>query len=222
MIDDLHAIINFATNKGVTGYHKPEDIDNEIHAVSMDLWMRFWKDYAKTQTLNDYMAPFEVQEILNPEESPEQLLAGEIQPLGSSVAMTKVIEHPTLVETGEGKRVKIVERAFWASERNDPVAPPTEDRPICCFASRSGGLFSIEFLPVTLTNVKVYGLRKPVKAVWPYTISSTGRRVFNVTDTTYQDLEWTELLFGTFRDQLLDNMMINLREFPMKAQAPQT
>ncbi len=205
MIDQLHAIINFANDKGLTGYHSSEDIDNEIHAVSTQLWMGFWNEYAKTQKLNDYMAPFEVKEKLTP-------AADSDNDLISKVEMEEIIEHPTLVEVvASGTTVEIVERAFWAKHKSDPVAPPTADFPVCLFASRnSGGFFTIEVMPKDLGEIRVYGLRKPVKVVWGFTIATSGRRTYNASEST--ELEWSELLFGTIRDQLLNKMEINLRE----------
>lgn len=215
MLNDLHKIINFATNKGVTGYHKPEDIDREIHAVSVELWKEYYKHYALTQELHDYMSPFEEEEIVTPSTDQNNSLI-------ASVAMQKVIEHHTLVEMSEtGRPVDVVDRAFWSTVKIDPVAPPTANYPMCCFAKRTDEKFQVEFLPKDIGKVRIVGLRKPIKPVWKYDISTDGRQVFNTDgqyplNSTFQDLEWTELLFNTIRDRMLDNMFINLREFPIK------
>lgn len=206
MINDIHSIINFATDKGVTGYHKPEDIDNEIHAVSTDLWQKFFDQYAITKKISSYMSPFEVVDI--------DLV---VSTLGK-VVMIKEIVHPTLVlDSITSKEIHIRERYQWGKEINDPIAFPTTDYPICLFADKTDNKFNVEVLPVEIEKVTIYGLKKPAKPVWTYTIGSDGRRVFDATATnpdggTYQDIEWSELLFNDIRNRVLKVMGINLRE----------
>lgn len=200
LINDIHNIINFATDKGVTGYHKPEDIDNEIHAVSTDLWQKFYDQYAITKKISSYMAPFEVKD-------------GALTLTGTgATSMTKEIEHPTLVLDNEDREVKMRERFQWGREIKDTISPPTVEYPICIFASRTGNVYNIEVLPVDVSSITVYGLRKPLKPNWTSTIGTDGRRVFNDQDPDFQDIEWSELLFNDIRNRVLTVMGINLRE----------
>jgi hypothetical protein len=213
LLNKIHQIINFATDKGVTGYHTPGDIDNEIHAVSTDLWQKYWDEYAKTRKVSSFMSPFEVKD-------PSLSVNSE-----GEATMTKTIEHPILVvgtgAASEEKEVHIRERDQWQKEINDPVAPPSEDYPICLFGSKDNTVetpvFSLEVRPTSMTEVTVYGLRKPNKPVWTYSIDSSGRRVFdegatNPNGENYQDIEWSELLFNDIRNRVLIVMGINLRE----------
>ncbi len=206
MINDIHNIINFATDKGVTGYHKPEDIDNEVHAVSTDLWQSFYDEYAITKKVSSYMVPFEVKDN------------GIVVNSNGDAVMTKEIEHPTLVlDAVTSKEIHIRERFQWGKEINDPISPPSIEYPICLFASKSSNLYNIEVLPASISSITVYGLEKPKKPVWTYIIDGNGRRSFDSTATnpdgsTYQDIEWSELLFNDIRNRVLKVMGINLRE----------
>lgn len=205
-IDLLHKAINFPTDKGVTGYHKSNDIDREIHAASMDLWKKYYNEYARTQKIHDYLSPFEKKDTII------------IDAGGLTATMNIAIEHPTLALMESGQKVDIIERAFWNSHINDPVAPPTTDLPIITFATRdANGIYTIDIQPSILVTEKlvIYGLAKPVKPLWGYTIGASGRRVYAATGGTNGDsvhLEWSETLFGDLRDRVLVKMGMNLRE----------
>jgi hypothetical protein len=238
LLDQIHSIINFATDKGVTGYHKPADIDSEIHAVSTDLWQKFYDEYAKTKKISSYMAPFEVVDTLTiPNADVPASGSGDsaTPAIYAGIAtMTKEIEHPTLVlgtkntydagppvveaeaDDVTDKEVHMRERYQWAKAINDSVAPPTPDYPICLFSTKDNTsdspYFTIEVRPTSMTSITVYGLRKPVKPNWTYSIDATGRRVFNGSNENFQDIEWSELLFNDIRNRVLTVMGINLRE----------
>lgn len=205
LINTIHEIINFATDKGVTGYHPPDAIDREIHAVSTKLWQKFYDEYARTRKISSYMSPF----MIDPDV---------VTMTDGSGTMNTEIEHPVLVLVdATEKEVEILERFQWGQAISDPVAPPTADYPICVFSQKADGKFSIEARPTTIASVRVYGLRTPKKPVWTYTIDNVGRRVFdkdatNPDGSTYQEIEWSELLHDDIRDRVLKVMGINLRE----------
>jgi len=104
---------------------------------------------------------------------------------------------------------------------SDPVSPPTPDYPSCIFKQKVSDLFLIDVVPPTgITAITIYGLRKPKKPVWTYDIDPTGRKVFNTNGAfpqggTFQDIEWSELLFNDIRNRVLKVMGINLRERDM-------
>jgi len=212
-IDLLHRAINFVTDKGVTGYHNPKDIDTEIHAASMDLWKKYYDEYAKTQKIHDYLSPFEKKDTIT------------IDAGGITATMNIAIEHPTLAKMENGQKVNIIERAFWNSHILDPVAPPTTNLPVITFATRDDkDIYTIDINPSILVTEKlvIYGLAKPVKPLWGYTIGASGRRVYAATGGTNGEsvhLEWSETLFGDLRDRVLVKMSMNLREQPTVQEA---
>lgn len=63
-IQDIHDRVNFATKKGLTGYHPPEKITSEVHAESMNLWREFVKQFEKTSLIDVYLRPFQIQEVV--------------------------------------------------------------------------------------------------------------------------------------------------------------
>lgn len=56
--------VNFATKKGLTGYHTPEQITAEVHAESMNVWRKYMEAYRETKILDVLMRPFQVQEVV--------------------------------------------------------------------------------------------------------------------------------------------------------------
>ncbi len=63
-IKTIHDRVNFATKKGLTGYHSPEKITDEVHAESMNLWRNYADLFKKNRTMDVMVRPFQVQEIV--------------------------------------------------------------------------------------------------------------------------------------------------------------
>lgn len=63
-IKTIHDRVNFATKKGLTGYHTPEQITEEVHAESMNLWRKYVEQFQKFRVLDVYLRPFQSQEVV--------------------------------------------------------------------------------------------------------------------------------------------------------------
>lgn len=207
LIETLHRIINFANDKGITGYHSPQEIDDEIHAAQLQLFKDWSERYAIDQRVHDYLKPFEIYPI------PTVNLATGVGDWPDG------IEHPTLITTDTDVAVEICDTGKWATKINDPVAVPSAEFPICRIAGKdtSDETFKVEVKPTTISSLKVYGLRAPKAPIWNYTIGAEGTLEFAETggvigDGNSVDLEWSELHWGTIRAKVLEIMGINLRE----------
>ena len=53
--------VNFYAGKFNTGYFDPQDIAREIHVESMNIFEKYYDEFAKTQKISDYLRPFKAQ-----------------------------------------------------------------------------------------------------------------------------------------------------------------
>jgi len=63
-ISDLVNRVNFATKKGLSGYHSPDKIVTELHAESLNLWREYIKLFEKIRVMDTYLRVFQQQEIV--------------------------------------------------------------------------------------------------------------------------------------------------------------
>jgi len=200
MIDELHKMINFLHDKGITGYHPSDKIDAEIGAVSIELWNKYYELYQKTQKIHDFLSPFEV-------------VSEAISIINGKCTIPKAlnIEHPTLVMLDDDTEVSVVSRAQWGKTIKDPVAPPSEQYPKCVFSKKDDSGYLVEWRPRDISaKAFFWGLKKPVKPKWGYTITADGIRAYDKSTST--NLEWSELLYPDIRDRVCIKLGINLRE----------
>lgn len=192
-ISYIHDFIKFITGKGQTGYHSPEEIDDAIHVSSRMLFDEKKKVYEETREITVDLLPF----ITDPTS---------LSLNGSGIATIPGTFKYLVAMTGgtNGVDVTEVDKGSLAYHINDPLCPPSADYPICAFYKTT-----IQFYPITLTNVKITYLKEPIKPVWAYTIVSN-RFVYD--DASSIDIEWGEENHNEIIMKTMDYLGINLRE----------
>ncbi|HDZ26200.1 hypothetical protein LCGC14_1022970 [marine sediment metagenome] len=201
LITRIHNIVNFAVNKGFTGYHSPPEIDNEIYAVIMDTYNEFASEYAKNSRIRDYMAPFLVTEEKVDKSSTD-----------GSFEKPDKFEHSVLLQHEDLTEIEEIDNAAWAFRIKDPVSPPSAEYPICKFNSTTFSILPVKNTaapPVAYPKVLLTYLKTPTPAVLKYTVQN-GRIIVNDAGST--EIEFGPLLHNTIRDKVLSALGINLRE----------
>lgn len=192
-INDIHDFVNFLTGKDQTGYHSPEEIDLAVYNASKTLFNEEYAKYSVTQQVTDDMAPFMV--------GPTALF------LDGTGSAPKPWDYRYVTSLRSGTSqidVDIIDEAFWGNRSNDPVCPPLSTYPICIFYKDR-----IQFLPTTLSNVKITFFKDPGKPIWAYNIVSN-RFVYD--DTNSVDIEWNPLKHKRITMLAMSYLGINLRE----------
>lgn len=189
-IQKLHDRINFATKKGLTGYHSPAQIDNEVNAESMNLWLKYTPLFEKDSDIAAILDPFKRNETVT-------LTSG-------TGSMTAAFQRPTGVFTSGGIKIDIVDIGMWADRINHPLKTPTTDYPACYFANQQ-----IIVRPTSLTQAIVHYLKYPTTAVYGYAINGT-RYVYD--DATSVDFDWPKSVHDQVMNRVLSNLGINIRE----------
>lgn len=110
--------IQLANRKGLSPYYSPEQISEEIHTESLNLWKKYVQEFERTQLLSVYMDAFREKETVT-------LTAG----VGTLVDSLQQYRTAIMLPTSDIE-VKLKDIGHWASAVNDSVRVPTADYPI--------------------------------------------------------------------------------------------
>lgn len=193
LIKTIHDRINFAIKKGHTGHIPPDQIDNEIHAESMNLWKKYVEEFERTSKIAMFLNPFKKTELIT-------------LTSGSGVTTNDNINDiiPISVGTSSDVEIDILSRADYLNRINHPIKALETEYPICLI---DNGTISV--LPNTISSVRIYYLRPPIKPEYKFTVSGD-RYIYDDANST--DIEWDEVLHDEIMNRVLANLGINMRE----------
>lgn len=185
--------INLATKKGLSGYWTPEQIAQEVHSESMNIWQKYVDIFEKTKKMDVYMRPFQNKESLA---------------LGGGAGTIVTTDYIYYIEDANTlNEIHQVEDKRWGFRKNHPVKVPTTEYPICNISNQS-----IQVLPDTITDIKIWYIKKPTKPVYAYTVSGT-RYIYD--DASSVDFEWNEVLHDSIMNRVLGNLGIPIRDWEL-------
>jgi hypothetical protein len=184
--------INLLNRKGLCPYYSPDQIAEEVHAESMNLWIKYVQEFERTQIISVFLDPFRGKETV-------AFTAG----AGTLVTSKGQYKTAAMVPTTD-KEVEIVDVAHWSNHVNDSVRVPSADYPICRIDNAS-----IIVRPNTVASADVYFLKKPTKPVYAFTTSDDD---YVYDDASSVDFEWGEELFDQITNRVLGNLGYSQRE----------
>lgn len=199
VIQRIHDLVNLATDKGITNYHAPSQIDNVVDSVQMNLFRQLNERVKKDKSAARYLLPFEVKASIT--------MANNIGTVPSN--FEQEIEAWSGNATGTTQPVIIKEETQFRKRRR------TSDDPIDTMADRvntaiiyydSGKKIEVE-QQVTPVNLRYY--RKPVEPVYGTTYANS-QLIYDETTTT--DIEFTGLLRDKVVEESLAILGISLRD----------
>lgn len=162
----MHDMIDTLKNEGQTGYHTPEEIDRALNNASDDKFNSEKKVFEATGFISDNIRTFKTKATVS-------LTSG-------SGALPSDYSYRTGASTTGNLPVEILSEGEWVNKINDPIDPPSTTRPIMAIRS------TIDVLPITLTSVVLYYLKRPATMVFGYTVTD-GENVYNSGTSTNCD-----------------------------------
>lgn len=183
--------INLANRKGLTAYYSPDQIVDEVHAESMNLWLKLIREYEQTQLLSVFMDVFKAKE-------PVTLTSG----AGTLVTSLGQYKIGVLLPTTD-KVVEQIDIAHWGYRNSHSIRVPTADYPICRVDQAD-----IIVRPVSIPSVSVHFLKKPTKPVYAYTAVDDD---YIYDDATSSDFEWGIEAHDMIMNRVLANLGISER-----------
>lgn len=182
--------INLANRKGLSAYYSPDQIVDEVHAESNNLWLKYLKDYERTQELSVIMDVFKGKETVT-------------LTSGAGTLVTSLSQYKIGVLTATDKVVEQIDIAHWGYRNSHSVRVPTTDYPICRIDQAD-----IIVRPITVTPVYVHFLKKPTKPVYTFTTVDDD---YVYDDSTSIDFEWGIEVHDQIMNRVLANLGISIR-----------
>lgn len=175
LVQDIHTFVNFLSRQGQAKYFNPEEIDDAMNNASLALFEELKKEGEKTSLYDDKLRPFKTSDDIS--------LTSGAGTIPSTVAyITQVAE----VSGSDEYEVDILRDSEYQKRKNSLITPPASQYGIC----RIDG-DTINVLPTSISDVRLYNLKYPVVGVFGYTTSGDGRTpVFSAGSTT--ELDWDE------------------------------
>lgn len=189
--------VNFATKKGLTGYHTPAQICDELHAESMNVWKNYLDQYEKNQIMDVYLRPFQNQETVN-------LTAG----AGTVVTKDFIYYFEGVSVSGPNIEIKDIDNKRYLYRISHPVKIPTAKYPVLSMTNQS-----VVVTPANaFSSIIVSYLKLPTKPV--YAVDTVGDRyIYN--DANSIDFEWNAALADKIIDRALAALGVNMRASEM-------
>lgn len=185
--------IQMLNRKGLSPYYSPDQIVEEVHAESMDIWRKYIRFFEEEQILSVYLDPLKGNETIT-------LTSG----VGTLVNSKSQYRTGILLPSTEIK-VTLTDIAHWANSVNDSIRVPSTDYPICRIDNAT-----INVRPVSVSAVVVHFVKKPSKPVYAFTESSDD---YVYDDANSVDFEWTQELHGDIVKRVLGNLGISQSDY---------
>jgi len=169
-INQMHQFIILLKNEGQGHYNSPEDIDIALNVGSRDKQNEEKKLFESTGVISDNLSNFKSLATVT-------FIAG----LGNKP--TDYDLRLAALTSDESEQVDIVPESEWTTRKNDPIDPPTEERPICAIRDQ------IQIVPNTVTSMKLHYLRNPGIMTFGYNVTDD-QIVYDSGTST--DCDWPE------------------------------
>lgn len=187
--------INLLNRKGLSPYYSPDQIVEEVHNASLELWRRYVQDFEKTQLISVYLDPFRGVETV-------ALTAG----AGTLVTSKGKYRTGILLPTSD-VTVTLVDIAHWGDRVNDSIRVPDATHPIMRIDNAA-----VTVRPTSITSVYVFFLDKPTRPVYAFTPSGDD---YIYDDGASSDFQWGEEVHGDITERVLKSLGISQREYSM-------
>jgi hypothetical protein len=201
-IEDSHNRIRRALKKGITGYISTEDIDSEIYAEVVNLWLKDLQQFEKTQIISmvfrRYVKPFTypVENVQGSDKEGFVIIKNVVPDLP---------EHRYHVDcySDTGAVVKVLTLGEYRERFNHPFKAPSVKFPIAKF--EGDNLVIAPKVGFTITLIQ-----KPIKQKFAYTSVSSTKIQYN--DANSIDIDLDESLHDHLVNRVVENIAIGMRE----------
>jgi hypothetical protein len=184
--------IELLNRKGMGSYYSPDQVVEEVHTESLNIWKKYVQEFEKTQIISVYLDPLRGKQTI--------ALTG-----GAGLLIAAKGQYKTAVMvTGTDVKVTQVDIAHWSEAVNDSVRVPSTTYPI-------GRIDNADIIvrPTGIASVDVHYIQLPTKPV--YAFNEVGED-YVYDDAASVDFEWSELLHDDITNRVLGNLGFSQRE----------
>ena len=191
-IKTIHDRIQLLNRKGLSPYYSPDQIVEEVHAESLNIWKKYIQEFEKSQLISVYLDPLRGKETI--------ALTSGVGTLVNSIGQYRT----GLLVTGTNTVVDLVDIAHWGHRASNSITGPETSYPIARIDNDT-----ITVLPNTVASVDVYYIKTPTKPVYAYTVVNDD---YIYSDGSSVDFEWPEVLHSDISDRVMAALGLSQRE----------
>jgi hypothetical protein len=201
-IDSLYKSVQHFANKEQRGFISPSQFNDFVNRAVMESFMQKSQVFQSTQKISDDLRPF-IKRVPLDVNSEGQVLYPEDYVHLSSIKYVKVTQvgKQTIKKPIELFPLDDNELGYRLNSR---IVEPTKDYPVMVYYDGF-----IQVYPIDLQRVEITYLRKPVEAVWAFTIVN-GRPAYDAANSV--DVEFPFEVYNELMVKILSYVGINLRE----------
>jgi hypothetical protein len=184
--------VNFLNAKGLGKYYSPDQIVQEVHTESLNIWKKYVQEFERTQIISVFLEPLRGKQTV-------ALTAG----AGTLVAAKGQYKTAVMIPTTDVK-VTQTDVGHWSDAVNDSVRVPSAIYPICRIDNAD-----IIVRPTTIASVDVHYIKKPTRPVYSFNMVDDD---YVYDDSSSVDFEWNEELHDDIMNRVLGNLGFTQRE----------
>lgn len=209
-LKEIHDFILLVIDKEISGWVRPEDIDQALDRSSMSIFRSMLKGYAINQEYQDALSPFKTPHVFTNTTSS----AGVITLPENYVHLLSItaLVFDNDQQSNRQLPVEVVNADELAERLGSQLKPVTSNKPIAHFIGVENKRTRIQLFPSKPAVGQVWYLKRPNKPEFKYTQS--GRTVTYNPDTSVQ-LEWGEVETNAVIYQALQLLGVNLSDEQM-------
>jgi hypothetical protein len=178
--------------KGYGKTFSPEEVVEEVHTESLNIWKKYIKEFEKTQEISVYMEPLRGKETVT-------LTSG-----AGTMTTAKGQYKTAIMIPNTDVEIDLIDVGHWSNAVNDVVRVPSAEYPICRV-----DFGSIIVRPTSLPSVDVHFIKQPTKPVYAYAVVDD-EYVYD--DSTSVDFEWPPPIHDEIANRVLGNLGYAQRE----------
>jgi len=205
-LKEIHDFILLVIDKEISGWVRPEDIDQALDRSSMSIFRAMLKGYAKNQEYQDALSPFKTPHVFTNTTSSAGVITLPENYVHLLSITALIFDNDT--EANRQLPVEVVNADELAERLGSQLKPVTSNKPIAHFIGKG----KLQLFPSKPAVGQVWYLKRPNKPEFKYTQS--GRAVTYNPSTSVQ-LEWGEVETNAVIYQALQLLGVNLSDEQM-------
>lgn len=203
-LNDLYTFLNFLIDKSLGAFYAPEQMDLLVDRAQMVIYEAYYREFGKSQRLNDGMAPFKRTYVFTPETCPDGL----ITPPGDYYNLMAVIPtiFDSLTQMPRDVQCPTVNEDEIAALENSQIIPLNTSNPFGVIMQN----WQHQLYPKTPQAGTMFYLSRPTPPKYVYTIEDGRVIMYNQDDS--DQLEWADKDVGAIIIVAMNFLGVNLRE----------
>lgn len=203
-LNDIYTFLNFLINKFLGAFYAPEQMDLLVDRAQMVIYETYYRDFGKSQRLNDGMAPFKRTFIFTPDTCPGGVVDVPNDYYNLMAIIPRIFD--SITNSPRDVTCPVLNEDEIVPMENSQIIPLSTNNPFAVVMQN----WNIQLYPKIPQAGTVFYLCRPATPFYKYSIVSGRVIVYNQGLST--QLEWADKDVGAIIIVALGFLGVNLRE----------